>query len=159
MRKYPIAAIGVVALSVVLVTSLITNTSSQQEMDEIDVSVADSATILLDFKVIPAKDFIHLYDSTPAMINSGHIATKLPCNADGEAAFVIVVGVAPDVAPIDLELVEPLSTPGQMCIYHVDLPPEDRSVTDIAILNPTDEKMRFPRTSSVVISVSEIEKG
>ncbi|MFQ5941786.1 MAG: hypothetical protein ACE5KA_08840 [Nitrososphaerales archaeon] len=161
MKKYTIVGAGIAALSIALVSSLVTSASSQEEMeDEMRETVMDSQSVLLDMKVIPAGDFIHLYDSTPAMIKAGHIAAKLPCDANGESALLIVVGVAPDVAPLDLELVEPLSTPGKMCIYHGDLPPEEGSgVTDVAILNPTEEKMRFPRTSTVVISVSEIERG
>ena len=36
--------------------------------------VRDSAAILLEGKVIPTKDYIHLYDSTPYSILNGHIA-------------------------------------------------------------------------------------
>jgi hypothetical protein len=35
--------------------------------------VRDSAVILLEGKTLPANDFIHLYDTTPYMIKSGHI--------------------------------------------------------------------------------------
>ena len=38
--------------------------------------VRDSAVILLEGKTIPANDFIHLYDTTPYMIKSGHIADQ-----------------------------------------------------------------------------------
>ena len=44
--------------------------------------VRDSSAILLDGKTIPANDFIHLYDSTPYKIMNGHIASKLPCDAN-----------------------------------------------------------------------------
>ena len=40
--------------------------------------VRDSATILLEGKSIPAKGFIHLYDTTPYMITNGHIAQIFP---------------------------------------------------------------------------------
>ncbi len=118
----------------------------------------DTVTLLLDFKVVPSKDFIHLYDATPYHIVSGHIASKLPCDAKGESALKIVVGQAPDVKPMEMELVKELSSPGKMCIYHVDLPPEDyaNNTTDIALLNPTDKAIRLPRTSTVVIGVNEI---
>jgi hypothetical protein len=43
--------------------------------------VRDSAVILLEGKTIPANDYIHLYDTTPYMIKTGHIAAKLPCDA------------------------------------------------------------------------------
>ena len=35
----------------------------------------DSTTVLLEGKTIPAKGFIHLYDSTPYMMNAGHISS------------------------------------------------------------------------------------
>lgn len=117
----------------------------------------DSVTLLLDWKVVPAGDFIHLYDSTPYKITNGHVAAKLPCDADGESAVKVVAGQAPEVAPVEMELVSALSKPGNMCIYHVDLPPEGMdTVTDLALLNPTDSDIRLPRTSSVVIGVNEI---
>src|SRR5574341_657150 len=99
----------------------------------------DTVTLLLDFKVVPAKDFIHLYDATPYHIMNGHVAAKLPCDSQSEAALKIVVGQAPDVKPVEMELLADLSSPGKMCIYHVDLPSEEfeHNTTDIALLNPT----------------------
>jgi hypothetical protein len=132
--------------------------SAQEEMEEEEHEVMDTVTVLLSHEGIPAGDFIHLYDSTPAMIKAGHVAAKLPCNEDGEAAVVIVAGVAPDVKPVEMEMLEGLSNPGTMCIYHTDLPGEG-DITDIAILNPADEAIRLPRTSTVVISVSAITPG
>jgi hypothetical protein len=41
----------------------------------------DSTTVLLEGKTVPGKGFIHLYDSTPYMINAGHIALHVPCDA------------------------------------------------------------------------------
>jgi len=124
--------------------------------EEEKYTVLDTATVLLSHEGINGKDFIHLYDSTPAIIMAGHVAAKLPCNDDGKTDLVIVAGVAPDVKPVEMMLVEPLSSPGNMCIYHADLPSE---VTDVAILNASDNAIRLPRTSTVVISVSEIKPG
>ncbi len=131
--------------------------SAQEEaMEEEKHAVLDSATVLLSHEGINAKDFIHLYDSTPSMITSGHVAAKLPCNADGESELAIVAGVAPDVAPVEMEIVEGLSSPGKMCIYHADLSGE---ITDVALLNTSDKAVRLPRTSTVVISVSAVTPG
>jgi hypothetical protein len=150
-----IAGVLVLGLITITLTSIGSGTAQEEERHV----VMDSATVLLDWKVIPAKDFIHLYDSTPARITAGHVAAKLPCDANGESPLVIVAGVAPDVKPADMELVGPLSSPGTICIYHADLPHEDSEVTDVALLNPTDKMIRLPRTSTVVISVSEIMSG
>jgi hypothetical protein len=61
------------------------------------------------------------------------------------------------LTPAELEYVQPLSTPGKMCIYHVDIPSKaGEVVTDIAIQNPTTTEIKLPSTSSVVVSVNEI---
>jgi len=44
----------------------------------------DSQTILLEGKTIPGKGFIHLYDSTPYMMNAGHVALHIPCDASSK---------------------------------------------------------------------------
>ena len=83
--------------------------------------VRDSAVILLEGKTLPANDFIHLYDTTPYMIKTGHIATKLPCDASSTSPLKILIGQAPNLKPAVLELIKPSSTPGKMCLYHVDV--------------------------------------
>ena len=118
--------------------------------------VRDSAAILLEGKIIPTKDYIHLYDSTPYSILNGHIAAKLPCDANSVSPLKILIGQAPNLNPATLELVKPLSTPGKQCIYHVDIPSKGQIVTDIAIQNPTANEIKFPPTSTVVIGVNEI---
>src|SRR5688500_17605645 len=45
-------------------------------------TVRDSVTELLQDKIIPGGDFIHLYDSTPYHILNGHVALKAPCEDD-----------------------------------------------------------------------------
>ena len=40
-------------------------------------TVRDSVTELLQDKIIPGGDFMHLYDSTPYHILNGHVAQKL----------------------------------------------------------------------------------
>lgn len=119
--------------------------------------VRDSQTLLLEGKTIPSNDYIHLYDSTPYMIINGHIAAKLPCDANTTSPLKILTGQAPNLKPAELEFVKPLSTPGKMCIYHVDIPSKSGEVvTDIAIQNPTANEIKFPPTSTVVIGVNEI---
>ena len=125
--------------------------------------VRDSAVILLEGKTIPANDFIHLYDTTPYMIKSGHIAAKLPCDASSTSPLKILIGQAPNLKPAALEFVKPLSTPGKMCLYHVDVASQPGGqagiITDIAIQNPTSTTVTFPATSTVVIGVDEITSG
>jgi len=133
-------------------------------------TVRDSVFALLAGQTIPASGFIHLYDSTPYSIRNGHIAAKIPCDDESAPLLNILVGVAPNLTPAPLELVPPLSTAGELCLYHVDLPATEQAnassanatatmVTDIAISNPGDEDVTLPPTSTVVIGVNEITKG
>jgi hypothetical protein len=121
--------------------------------------VRDSQTILLEGKTIPAKDFIHLYDSTPYMIMNGHIAMKIPCDTSSKPAVNVLIGSAPDVKPVQPELIKELSKPGSMCLYHVDVGSDVAKKiiqTDIAIQNPTNSTITFPSTSTFVRGVNEI---
>jgi hypothetical protein len=99
------------------------------------------------------------------MIMNGHVAAKLPCDDNSEPQFQILIGQAPELEVADLHTIDELSDPGNMCMYHVDLHSahEDHEgtadgmpITDIAIINPTDDRLRFPSTASVVIGVNEI---
>src|SRR5215217_9342477 len=133
-------------------------------------TVRDSVFALLADQTIPASGFIHLYDSTPYSIRNSHVAAKIPCDDESAPLLNILVGVAPNLTPAPLELVPPLSTAGELCLYHVDLPPPEQvnatsanatttMITDIAISNPGDEDITLPPTSTVVIGVNEIAKG
>ena len=125
--------------------------------------VRDSAAILLEGKTIQAKDYIHLYDTTPYMIKSGQIAAKLPCDSSSKSPLKILIGQAPNLKPATLELVKPLSTPGKMCLYHVDVVSQPGGqagiITDIAIQNPASATITFPSSSTVVIGVGQIMPG
>jgi hypothetical protein len=137
--------------------STVSIANAQQTATSSKNVVRDSAIILLEGKSIPAKGFIHLYDATPYMITNGHIAANIPCDTSSVSPLKILIGQAPAVKPADLELVKPLSTPGKLCIYHVDVNSKPGSpITDIAIQNPTGNSMTLPPASTVVIGVNEI---
>jgi hypothetical protein len=123
--------------------------------------VRDSTAILLAGQTIPGGSFIHLYDSTPDAIATGHVAAKIPCNEDSNATLTILTGSAPNVQPTELELVPELSTPGDLCLYHADLASEQggNMTTDIAIQNAGDEDVELPATSTVVIGVNKVLPG
>ena len=124
-------------------------------------TVRDSVTELLQDKIIPGGDFVHLYDSTPYHILNGHVALKAPCEDDSTTPFQILIGSAPNMTAATLENVAPLSTPGEQCLYHADLIPSGNVtiITDIALKNPTEEDIEFPPTATVVIGINEITKG
>ena len=117
----------------------------------------DSQTILLEGTSLPEGDFIHLYDSTPYEIMNGHIAAKLPCNDANSTDVNVLTGQAPKLKPAELEFVGPLSTPGELCLYHVDVASDETTpITDIAIQNNSTDSIDFPATSTIVIGVNEI---
>jgi hypothetical protein len=144
-----------------------TMTSQAMAANQTLTVTRDSETILLEGKSIPAKDYIHLYDTTPYMIMNGHIAAKLPCDPDSNPKVQVLTGSAPDLKPADFELIKELSHPGDLCLYHVDLMSNASAtnggnattITDIAISNPSNDKIEFPATSTVVIGVNEIMPG
>ena len=121
----------------------------------------DSVTILLQDTIIPGTDFLHLYDSTPSHIVNGHIALKAPCGSNSISPIQVLIGSAPNMTAATLENIPALSTPGEQCLYHVDLIPSENvtTITDIALSNPTEDEIEFPSTSSVVIGVNEVIQG
>ena len=136
--------------------------SAEEEKEHNETStVRDSVTELLQDKIIPGGDFMHLYDSTPYHILNGHVALKAPCEDDSTTPVQILIGSAPNMTAATIENIAPLSTPGEQCLYHADLIPGGNVtiITDIALKNPTEEDLEFPPTASVVIGINEITKG
>jgi hypothetical protein len=152
---------SIMMMMVYTIASTVTLATAQQATTSMKSTVVrDSATILLQDKTIPAKGFIHLYDATPYMIWVGHIAANLPCDANSVSPYKILIGQAPNLTAAEFENVKELSTPGKMCLYHVDVASKPgKTITDIAIQNPTDQEIKFPPMSSIVIGVDEIMPG
>lgn len=138
-------------------------------------------TLLLAHQIIPPKDFIPLYDTSPYEILNGHLAAKIPCDANSVPALQILIGHLPDVKPVQLQLVKGFSQPGNICFYHVDLGAATTTThdnnsavnsaaggrsqqanktttinTDLVLSNPTADRVILPNTSTVVIGVNEI---
>jgi hypothetical protein len=162
---------GIVTTARAQGTSPIPSNISSQEQGNSTLHSSDNATdvvrdsqlVLLEGKSIPAKGFIHLYDTTPYMIMNGHVAAVIPCDANSKPVANILIGQAPNLKPAELENIKELSTPGKSCLYHVDLESNPGGqaglITDIAIQNPTNTEMKFPAASTIVIGVNEIEQG
>jgi hypothetical protein len=158
-KKSLIAILASVITSMIFMnTGNIAPATSQEPTGTV---VRDSITLLLSNQVIPGESFIHLYDSSPYQIVNGHVAAKIPCDDDSNSTLTILTGSAPAFQPAELELINGnLSTPGELCLYHVDLPqPGVNVTTDIAIQNPTDSAVDFPETSTVVVGINEIMPG
>ena len=138
-----------------------TGTAEHTEGEAGGTTVRDSTAVLLAGQTIPGGSFIHLYDSTPDAISTGHVAAKIPCNEASNATLTILTGSAPNLQPAELELLPELSTAGELCLYHADLASEQggNMTTDIAIQNPGEEDVELPATSTVVIGVNKILPG
>ena len=132
----------------------------QKEHSETN-TVRDSVTVLLQDRIIPGNDFIHLYDSTPYHIMNGHVALKAPCEDDSTSPIQVLIGSAPNMTAATLENIPTLSTPGEQCLYHVDLIPNGNvtTLTDIALQNSGEEDIEFPPSATVVIGINEVKKG
>jgi len=142
--------------ALILSTNNVNIAFSQHEAQTTDIY--ESQTILLDGKVIPAKNFIHLYTSAPSNIASAHIQAHIPCDSNGVSPLEVLGGmmIMPDLPPLNMTL-DPMSTPGMICMYHVDITQQSGSkITDIALLNPTEQDIMLPNMTSAVIHVSGI---
>jgi hypothetical protein len=167
MKNYKVQSITLAAILFAAVgsTSILISSTAQYSnaQEHTSTVVRDSAVVLLGGRTLPANNFIHLYDTTPYMIMSGHIAAKLPCNEQSESLLKVLIGSAPNLAPAEFETVKELSNPGEMCLYHVDVVSHpdtaNGTITDIALQNPTGENIEFPSTATVVIGVNEIAPG
>lgn len=153
MNKVTFALVAVAIFSSIMALSFATVAKSSEP-----VIGPNSVTVLLNYKRIPAGDFIYLYDSSPHPIADGHLAVKVDCDEQGNTPIAVVVGVAPDLHVIRLthedNMVHELSVHGEMCIYHMHLPPEhNMEVTDVAIINTGDRPFRLGPTAMALIHV------
>jgi hypothetical protein len=164
-NKLLATTISALVVAMMIFATIGTTTSmfaaAQQPPEPGGTEVRDSTAILLAGQTIPGGSFIHLYDSTPDAIATGHIAAKIPCDENSNATLTILTGSAPNLQPKELEPVPELSTAGELCLYHADLASEQggNMTTDIAIQNAGDEEVEFPATSTVVIGVNKVLPG
>ncbi|TLX86809.1 MAG: hypothetical protein E6K97_10335 [Thaumarchaeota archaeon] len=160
IRRYALLSSLALAILTPVLFSSATQYSNAQGSE--GTVVRDSQTVLLEGKTLPSKDYVHLYDATPYMIKVGHIAAKLPCDNNNKTSLNVLIGQAPKFKPANLELLKELSTPGKMCIYHVDVESTKQvngTITDIALQNPTNKEVKFGPTATIVIGVDEIMPG
>lgn len=141
--------------------------AEMQHMDMPIYVVRDSAAINLEGATLPAGQFIHLYDTTPYHIMSGHVAVNVPCEDNSTASIQVLLGQAPNFTAAELENVPELSAPGNLCLYHIDVMPAEvpgseighELITDIAIINPGESDVEFPAGSTAVVGINEIMPG
>jgi hypothetical protein len=154
------------------------NSSSNESLSSSkDAIVRNIDTLFLAHQIIPPKDFIPLYDTSPYQILKGHLAAKLPCDANSKPSLQILVGHLPNVRPVEPQLIKEFSQPGYICMYNVDINASKTTTTgpvpsgnnnenktavvpnpidtDVVLHNPTDSRVLLPNTSTVVIGVDE----
>jgi hypothetical protein len=147
------------------------NNNQQQNITQTTV-VRNIATLLLAHQIVPPKDFIHIYDTTPYNILNGHLVAKIPCDANSAPSLQILIGHLPDLKPVQPQLIKEFSKPGYICMYNVDIGSPTMTTTtsygsntdkgdnimntDLVLRNPTDYRITLPSTSTVVIGVNEI---
>jgi hypothetical protein len=127
-----------------------------------DVQIPSTVSIPLEGLTLKAGQYLELADTTPVLVTDSHVTINVPCdngnnNNDPESDIAVVVGVAPDLAPVELEYISELSDPEDNCLYHADVPEnEDDKVTDIVILNPGDETVKFGSGNYATVSITEV---
>jgi hypothetical protein len=119
-----------------------------------DMNLA-ALTIPLHGVNLSRNQFILLYDSTP-YASKGHIALNLPCDANtpNVPIFQVLVGRAPDLAPLALGYIPQISSAPQMCVYHGQFGFGD-PVTDVVLKNVSTKTITLGGPHSVTISTHE----
>jgi hypothetical protein len=129
------------------------------------VITRDSVTVLLEGKSVNPDGHIHLYDTGKFHIMDGHVAVKIPCNDESQPLLEVLGGVSSDktfMKKLELHHVANMSQAGQTCMYHSDLGSvmgeKGFLLVDIALHNPSEQKITFPLESVAIVSVNEIMK-
>lgn len=114
-----------------------------------------SLTIPLHGINLSRNQFILLYDSTPYS-SKGHIALNIPCDANNPNVplFQVLIGRAPNLAPLPLGYIRQISSLPEMCVYHGQFGFGD-PVTDIVLKNISDKTISLGGPHSVAISTHE----
>jgi hypothetical protein len=122
--------------------------------------VRDSVTLLLEGHTIPAKGFIHVYDSAPYMIHDGHVALHVPCDTSSKLTVNLLAGqINGTFTTMQPMNIPSLSQPGEMCLSHVNINSDMTKkfyITDIAIQNPSNQTIIFPPASTVIVGINGI---
>jgi hypothetical protein len=125
----------------------------------------DSVALLLEGKSVNPGGHIHIYDTGKFHIMDGHAAVKIPCNDKSEPLIELKGGVATDqtfMKKLEIHHVANMSQAGQTCMYHSDLESamgeQGFLLIDIALYNPSQQKITFPAESVAIVSVNEIMK-
>jgi hypothetical protein len=160
MQRNSLLTIGAVIAAGILAFGLLATVAQQWSQ----TATADHAEILsidtlpLEGLSLDAGEFLLLADTTPALIESGHVAMNVPCSPDDDTPqtdIAVVAGVAPDVSPLESEFVADLSNPDDnKCTFHVSFPEDDEDITDVAIINTGDATVEFESGNFATVSLT-----
>lgn len=149
-----VIAAGVLAFGLLATAAL----RSQQTATADHAKILSIDTVPLEGLSLDAGEFLLLADTTPALIESGHVAMNVPCSPDGDVPqtdIAVVAGIAPDVAPLELEYVADLSDPDEnKCTFHVTFPEDDEDITDVAIINTGSATTDFESGNFATVSLT-----
>lgn len=164
MKRNSLLVVGAVVTAGILAFGLLATAAQQWSQ----TATADHAEILsidtvpLEGLSLDAGEFLLLADTTPALIESGHVAMNVPCTPDDDDTpqtdIAVVAGVAPDVSPLDSEYVADLSNPdNNKCTFHVSFPEDDEDITDVAIINTSNETVEFESGNFATVSLTTVQ--
>jgi hypothetical protein len=134
------------------------------------IFVQNPGVLLLSHQIIPAKDFIPVYDAMPYEIRNAQVAAKLPCDPNSKPSLQLLAGQFSELKPANLRLIATLSQPGYMCMYYAKLGSMNNNTADnihnvdstsgvvtyVELFNPTEHRIVLPSTSSISVSVNQI---
>jgi hypothetical protein len=151
------------------------NNETSGAIRNVTIFVKNPGTLLLSHQIIPAKDFIPVYDAMPYEIKSGYVSAKLPCDSNSKTSLQILAGQFPELKAVELKLITALSQPGYTCMYYANLGLTNNdtaittnatsktskvdnigAITYIELLNPTEYRVVLPSTASLSVSVNQI---
>lgn len=163
-------AVGLSMVAIFVLGMFAVQTALADGDDEpVEASFQTTGTIVLK-QNLRGGDFMLLEDVTPLQVVGGHVAMKVPCNGDGKTPLEVRVGSASEsgsaLVPVELEFIEDISTKGRDCVYHADLDVDiikaalmvkagrEVNVTDIALANPSNWKVRFGSDNGNTVTVN-----
>lgn len=148
---------AIIAVTIVTSATLLASSINKIESQQATTDVLSSTTLLLDFKTIPKDDYIVLYSTAPKIITSGSIVAKLTCDDNSDPKNWMLLGGTKEpknFSPLKLNLIQ--GSPGNTCTYIANIPNESaHNISGIVLVNTASDPIRFPRASSVVITVHE----
>jgi hypothetical protein len=78
-------------------------------------------TVPLEGMSLDEAQYLLLSDTTPVRVGAAHIAINVPCDANGVSNIAVIAGVAPDLNPVELELVPELTFSLGNCLFQGDI--------------------------------------